>query len=213
MARSGRDSESRVFFAMCNRLQTVCEQPATVFAPREGGQQFVNQVQQIATSTDSKDHSQAAQNPVVEHKVGMRSWVSWRSFCCCGCGSGGMRFGGPASRLRCAPDLRFPPSQTASTIPLQIERRSRMAQRAIRFSETTDKGICRWRRKRGPLWRAKRDQQCGYAMDFDWALRSRSQQRPASHARHGCRAATLVALGQLKGLPVARENCGWECDH
>ena len=48
-----------------------------------------------------------------------------------------------------SPILRFPASQTASAIPLQIERRPRMAQRAIRFSEATDKGIQEAARKRG----------------------------------------------------------------
>jgi hypothetical protein len=37
--------------------------------------------------------------------------------------------------------------------------------------------------------------------------------RPAPHTWRGCRTATLVALGQLHHLPVARENCGSECDH
>lgn len=50
-------------------------------------------------------------------------------------------------------------------------------------------------------------------MDFDRALRSRSRQPPAPHTRRSCRTATLVALGQLHHLPVARENCGSECDH
>jgi len=53
---------------MCNRLQTVCEQSATVFASRDGVQQFVNKVQQIVIAATSEDGSQAAQNPVVEHK-------------------------------------------------------------------------------------------------------------------------------------------------
>ena len=32
--------------------------------------------------------------------------------------------------------------------------------------------ICRWRRKRGPVWRVKRGQRCGYAMDFGSAIKS-----------------------------------------
>ena len=53
---------------MCNRLQTVCEQSATVFASRDGVQQFVNKVQQIVIVATSGDGSQATNNPVVEHK-------------------------------------------------------------------------------------------------------------------------------------------------
>jgi hypothetical protein len=33
----------------CNRLQTVCEQSATILASRGSLQQFVNKVQQFAT--------------------------------------------------------------------------------------------------------------------------------------------------------------------
>jgi len=132
MAQTTRDTASADFRGL-QPMATVCEQSATVSVVGGRRKQF---------ATDCNTHqqgrrSQTAKHLVVEHKVGMRCWVFWRSFCCCGCGSGGMRFGGPASRLRCAPDLRFSPSQTASTIPLQVERRSRMAQRAIRFSETT----------------------------------------------------------------------------
>ena len=47
------------------------------------------------------------------------------------------------------PLLRFTPSQTASTIPLQVERRSRMTRRAMRLSGTTDKGIQEATRKGG----------------------------------------------------------------
>jgi hypothetical protein len=60
-----------------------------------------------------------------------------------------MRFGPSASRTGCGPILRAPASQTASAIPLQFERRPILAQRAIRFSETTDRGIQDATRKRG----------------------------------------------------------------
>src|SRR5947209_12010084 len=50
-----------------------------------------------------------------------------------------------------------------------------------------------------------------------WTLTVRSKveldSRPTSHTWRGCRTATLVALRQLHDLPVARENCGSECDH
>jgi hypothetical protein len=52
----------------CNRLQTVCEQSATLFTRHDGVQQFVNKVQQIVIVTTSDDGSQATKNPVVEHK-------------------------------------------------------------------------------------------------------------------------------------------------
>ena len=51
------------------QIATVCEQSATVFTGEMSVQQFVNRVQQIATSAGSKDRSQTAKNPVVEHKV------------------------------------------------------------------------------------------------------------------------------------------------
>lgn len=38
----------------CNRLQTVCEQSATVFTREMSLQQFVNRMQQIATSAIAK---------------------------------------------------------------------------------------------------------------------------------------------------------------
>src|ERR1700679_1891171 len=45
--------------------------------------------------------------------------------------------------------LRFPLSRTSAAISLQAERHSLMSQRAIRFSEATDKGIQEAARKRG----------------------------------------------------------------
>ena len=59
---------NRRFLVLCNKLQTFCEQSATVFAARRGVQQFVNKVQTIACSLRSEDISQTAKNPVVEHK-------------------------------------------------------------------------------------------------------------------------------------------------
>ena len=57
-----------MFFAMCNRLQTVCEQSAIIFGSRKGVQQFVNRVQQIVIAATCKGGSQATKHPVVEHK-------------------------------------------------------------------------------------------------------------------------------------------------
>jgi len=45
---------NRRFLVRCNKLQTVCEQSATVFTARRGVQQFVNRVQQIATFAATK---------------------------------------------------------------------------------------------------------------------------------------------------------------
>jgi hypothetical protein len=50
------------FSSMCNSLQTVCEQSATVLASRSQVQQFVNKVQQIATMATSKNGSEATKN-------------------------------------------------------------------------------------------------------------------------------------------------------
>ena len=61
---------------------------------------------------------------------------------------------------------------------------------------------CRWRRKKGPLWRVEKGQRCGYAMDFASALTSRSRQQFVSDTLRGCRTATLVALRQLHDLLV-----------
>jgi hypothetical protein len=60
-----------------------------------------------------------------------------------------MRFGGPASRLVCAFDFAVISVPSHLRHPLTGERRFRMAQRAIRFSETTDKEIQDTTRKRG----------------------------------------------------------------
>ena len=60
-----------------------------------------------------------------------------------------MRFGGLASRLGCAFDFAITAVPNRLRHPLTSERRSHMAQRAIRFSETTDKGIQEATRKRG----------------------------------------------------------------
>ena len=49
--------------------------------------------------------------------------------------------------------------------------------------------LCRWRRKRVPVWRAGRDHLRGYAMDFDGFTR-------ALDCGFGCPAATFVALRQ-----------------
>ena len=57
-----------MFFAMCNFLQTVCEQSAIIFGSRAAVQQFVNRVQQIVIAATCKDGSQATKHPVVEHK-------------------------------------------------------------------------------------------------------------------------------------------------
>ena len=48
---------------------------------------------------------------------------------------------------------------------------------------------CRWRRKRGPVWRVRRDHLRGYAMDSNRITR-------ISGFWFGCPAATLVALRQ-----------------
>ena len=66
-----------------------------------------------------------------------------------------LRFGRYSFRWTCIPfgmrlrfcDFRRPKPPPPS--PLQVERRFRMAQRAIRFSETTDKGVQEATRKRG----------------------------------------------------------------
>jgi hypothetical protein len=79
----------------------------------------------------------------------MRRWVFGWSFGCANCGSGGMRFGGLASLLGCAFDFAFTTVLNRLRHALTSERRSDMAQRAIRFSETTDKGIQEATRKRG----------------------------------------------------------------
>lgn len=61
---------------------------------------------------------------------------------------------------------------------------------------------CRWRRKKGPLWQVEGGQQCGYAMDFGSAFRSRSRQPFVSGTPRGCHTATLVAPRQLHDLLV-----------
>jgi hypothetical protein len=53
---------------VCNGLQTVCEQSATVFAACECVQQFVNKVQQFVIAATSEGGSQATKSLVVEHK-------------------------------------------------------------------------------------------------------------------------------------------------
>jgi hypothetical protein len=61
---------------------------------------------------------------VVEHKVGMRRWgFSW-CLCCSSCGSGGMRFSGPASRLVCAFGFAIISVPNRLRHPLTGERRS-----------------------------------------------------------------------------------------
>jgi len=60
-----------------------------------------------------------------------------------------MCFGGLASRVGCTFDFAITAVPNRLRHPLTSERRSHMAQRAIRFSETTDKGIQEATRKRG----------------------------------------------------------------
>ena len=58
-------------------------------------------------------------------------------------------------------------------LPTHGSERSRQS-----FSVDTAKNVwachstsCRWRRKRGPVWRVGRDHLCGYAMDFGSAIK------------------------------------------
>lgn len=57
-----------IFFVKCNRLQTTCEQFATVFTWREGVHRFVNKVQPIVITAANEDGPQATKHRVVEHK-------------------------------------------------------------------------------------------------------------------------------------------------
>jgi hypothetical protein len=53
---------------MCNCLQIVCEQSATVLISLDGLQQFVNEVQQIVIPATRKHGSKTTKNRIVEHK-------------------------------------------------------------------------------------------------------------------------------------------------
>ncbi len=66
-AEAGRDTDSQVF-AMCNTLQTVCEQSASVLGSAQGVHQFVIEVHRIATFAALKTSPRQPKKGVVEHK-------------------------------------------------------------------------------------------------------------------------------------------------
>ena len=93
---------------------------------------------------------QTAQNPVVEHK----GWDAWFGFCRV-FAFNLFNLGRDAFQRRCIPlGMRrqfrtIDSSRKAPGVPFPIEGRINMAQRTIRFSEATDKGIQEAARKRG----------------------------------------------------------------
>src|ERR1039458_5848367 len=69
---------------------------------------------------------------------------------------------------------------------------------AVTSAPTMSGRLCRWRRKRVPVWRVKRDHVGGYAMDSVHIT-------PAPGFFVGCPAATLVALRQPAIFHAAAE--------
>jgi hypothetical protein len=79
----------------------------------------------------------------------MRRWVFEAFSCCSSCSSSGMHFDHLASHLGCTLDFAIFSVPNRLRHCLISEKRFQMAQRAIRFSETTDKEIQEATRKRG----------------------------------------------------------------
>jgi hypothetical protein len=146
MTRVGAPNQQILVF--CNKLQTVCERSATVLTSREARQQFVNEVQQIVIAASRKDDSETTKNRVVEHKgLGCPRRV-FGDFCLLR-----LRFLRDASWENASLEgctLNFSISNVPKGLwhPLHV-RGAHMAQRAIRFSETTYKGIREATEKRG----------------------------------------------------------------
>jgi hypothetical protein len=60
---AGGERDAQIsLLAMCNNLQTGCEQSASVLGSRQGVHQFVNKVHQIVTVATLQDRSQATKN-------------------------------------------------------------------------------------------------------------------------------------------------------